>query len=132
MTEHEARTVSIWIGREPQAVYAYAAEPTNLPVWAAGLCKAITRRGEDWIAETPAGPMQVRFTERNRFGVLDHHVQPATGAEVYVPMRVVAHGTGAEVLLTLLRQPGMTDEKFAEDARFMERDLQALKAALQG
>ena len=31
-----------------------------------------------------------------------------------MPLRVVANGEGAEVILTLLRQPDMSDERFAE------------------
>jgi len=40
------------------------------------------------------------------------------GAEIYTPMRIVENGEGAEVLFTLFRQPGMSDEKFAADANW--------------
>ena len=46
-------------------------------------------------------------------------------------MRVVANGTGAEVMFTLLRTPGMTEDAFAADAAAVERDLKALKALLE-
>ena len=85
-----------------------------------------------WIAETPAGRATIRFSEPNAFGVLDHTVVPAPGMEIYVPLRVVANGdAGSEILLTLFRQPGMSDEKFAADAAWVLRDLRALKALLE-
>jgi hypothetical protein len=45
-------------------------------------------------------------------------------------MRVVPNGAGAEVLVTVFRRPGMSDEAFAADAAWVLRDLLALKALL--
>lgn len=59
---------------------------------------------------------------------MDHWVHPDQGAEIYVPMRVIANGPGALVEFTLFRQPGMTKEKFQADADWVARDLQALRA----
>jgi hypothetical protein len=58
---------------------------------------------------------------------MDHHVDIGSGPEIYVPLRIIANGDGSEVLLTLFRQPGMSDEKFAADAEWVDRDLAALK-----
>jgi hypothetical protein len=73
------------------------------------------RQGEIWTAQGPEGPIQIRFTDRNEFGVMDHWVDLGGGRVVYVPLRIVANGSGAEVLLTLFRQPEMSDAKFAQD-----------------
>ena len=54
--------------------------------------------------------------------------QIGTGAEIYVPMRIVANGSGAEALLTLFKQPGMSDATYAADADWVRRDLLALAA----
>src|SRR3546814_3197503 len=113
------------------AVHDFLSAPENFPKWAAGLGQSIRKADDDWIAETPHGPVRVRFTDRNPFGVLDHTVIPAPGVEIYVPMRVVPNGAGSEVTLTLFRQPGMSDEKFAEDAAWVERELAALKRLLE-
>jgi hypothetical protein len=72
----------------------------------------------------------VRFVERNKYGVLDHYVT-LRSREVYVPMRVFANGQGAEVLLTVFRQPGMSEQKFVEDTQWVRRDLEALKELLE-
>ena len=75
--------------------------------------------------------MKVRFTERNSFGVLDHYVIPELGVEVYIPLRVIANGTGSELIFTLFRLSDMSDEKFAADAEWVMRDLNALKSLLE-
>jgi hypothetical protein len=75
--------------------------------------------------------MKFRFAEKNNFGVLDHYLTTASGINVYVPMRVLANGTGSEVVFTLYRLPDMTDEKYAEDMKMVEQDLQTLKGLLE-
>jgi hypothetical protein len=46
-------------------------------------------------------------------------------------MRVLSNGSGSEVLFTLFRLPDMSDEKYAEDMRLVDRDLRALKDLLE-
>jgi hypothetical protein len=83
------------------------------------------------VADGPDGRAILRFAERNDLGVLDHTVILASGAEIRVPLRVVPNGRGCEVMFTLFRQPGMTDEIFARDAEWVAKDLAALKALLE-
>jgi len=103
------------IERPAGEVYAFVSDPNNLPTWASGLSAAV----------------KVRFVERNPFGVLDHFVRVDSGPEVYMPMRVFPNGDGAEVLITVFRQAGVSDEKFAEDTHWVRRDLEALKTVLE-
>lgn len=128
-----ARTLTVTIERPSRQVYEFIANPENLPRWAAGLCRSVRRNATgEWIVETASGPMSIRFAAPNDLGVLDHHVSPAPGAEISVPMRVVPNGSGSELMFTLFQLPGMSEEKFAEDAALVERDLQTLKAVLEG
>ena len=126
-----SRTLSVSIGRHPGKVYEFVSDPENLPKWAKGLGKSVKKQGTDWIVDTPQGPMKFRFVEKNNFGVLDHYVTTASGIEIYVPMRVLANGTRSEVIFTLFRLPDMTDEKYAEDMKLVEQDLQTLKDLLE-
>lgn len=112
-------------------MYEFASNPGNFPAWARSFVRSARRVGSDWVLETPGGPMRIRFVPRNDFGVLDHAVQPPSGDEITVPMRVVPNGEGSEVVFTLFQLPGMSDEKFAEDAGMVERDLQSLKRVLE-
>lgn len=46
-------------------------------------------------------------------------------------MRVIAAGGGSEVVFTLRRAPGLTDEEFTRDAATVSADLAALKRVLE-
>ena len=108
------------IERDALDVYNFVSDPKNLARWASGLASA------------PGGAaIKVRFVERNKYGVLDHYVTAGSAPEVYMPMRVFPNGEGAEVLITVFRQPGVSDEKFGEDTQWVRRDLEALKELLE-
>ncbi len=125
----EARTVSISIERPWRDLYEAVWRPECFPGWASGLSgSSLEKDGEAWKAEGPEGPIRIRFTGHNAFGVMDHHVDAGSGPEIHVPMRVVQNADGAEVLLTLFRQPGMSDAKFLADIEWVRRDLSALRA----
>jgi hypothetical protein len=130
-SSRETRKLSVWINRPVAEAYEFLSVPENFPKWASGLGKSLRRAGEDWIVETPEGPATVRFSERNSYGVLDHSVKLPRGGSVYVPLRVVAQGEGCELVVTLFRQPEMSDEKFAADAEWVMRDLHAAKRLLE-
>lgn len=125
------RTLSVSIARPADEVYRFVAEPLNLPCWAEGLGGAVRKTADGWIVDTPNGPLGLRFAPQNDFGVLDHWVSVKPGEVVYVPMRVIANGAGSEILLTLLRMPGMSDAAFAADAAQVQRDLESLKRLLE-
>jgi len=127
----EVRTISVSIRRDWRAVYDFAHRPENFARWASGAAKSLRKEGADWVADGPEGRGILRFAPRNAFGVLDHTVILPSGAEVHVPLRVVPNGGGCEVMFTLFRQPGMTDETFARDAEWVAKDLAALKALLE-
>lgn len=125
------REVRISIERSAAEAYEFLSVPENFPRWASGLGKSLRKLGGEWIAQTAAGPVLVRFSEANAFGVLDHSVTREDGTCLYVPLRVVPRGSGCELVLTLVREPGMSDEKFAADAEWVMRDLQVAKRLLE-
>lgn len=129
---HEVQHISIYIHRSPADVYAFASNPQNLPLWAAGLATSkVERDGGAWVADAPFGKVKIRFAEKNPFGVMDHDVELDSGLVVHNPMRVVPNGNGSEFIFTLLRQPGMSNEQFAEDMHAIEKDISALKKLLE-
>ncbi len=127
-----SRTLSISIECPLQQVYAFVSNPERLPHWATTFCKSVRPDGDDWIVESPAGEVRVRFTKPNAYGVVDHMVTLPSGDSVQVPMRVVPNGSGSEVLFTLFRPPAMTDGEFARDALMVQQDLETLKRVLEG
>ena len=130
--QREVRRLSIAIDRAAAEAYEFLSAPENFPQSATGLAGSQRKAGDDWIADTPDGRAVVRFSERNAYGVLDHSVTLPRGVTVYVPLRVVPKGEGCELVLTLFRRPGMSDEHFAADAEWVMRDLSAAKRVLEG
>lgn len=125
------RHISISVHKRVDEVYAFVSNPLNLPKWAAGLSGSIRKEGSDWIADSPMGKVKVKFAETNPFGVLDHDVTLPSGVKFYNPMRVVANDDGSEVIFTLFRVPGMSEQNFHEDAQSVDRDLRKLKEVLE-
>lgn len=126
---HASRTVSVAIDRSPADVYAYVSNPENFPRWS--FIEKVTRDGNAWTVETPDGSATLRFVEKNPFGVLDHFVRVSPELEVASPMRVFANGRGSEVVFTVFRLDGVSDDAFARDVGMVETDLQKLKRVLE-
>lgn len=132
MTTYEATIISVSIDRDWREVYDFSSVPENFSKWAAGLGSGVERVGDVWIAESPVGKaIEVRFSPRNEFGILDHTVIVEKGEEIENPFRVVANGTGSEITFIVFRRPGMSEEEFAADAAAVRRDLLSLKALLE-
>lgn len=124
-----ATTVTVTIDLPPGEVYPFVADLSNLPLWS--FFEAAAEEGSGWKVTTSGGESRLRLSPPNEFGVLDHHVTTPAGAEIYIPMRVVANGAGSEVIFTVYRMPGMTDEAYAADVAQVEADLATLKQILE-
>lgn len=123
--------VSRFIAVGPDEVYDFAANPANLPAWAAGLAEGpVTQEGDAVHVDSPMGRVSVEFAPRNEHLVLDHVVVLPSGERVVNHMRVLSHPDGAEVVFSL-RQLGMTDEEFERDRELVEADLDQLKGLLE-
>ncbi len=127
-----SRHVSIGIKRPMSEVYDFAADPLNLPRWAAGLAGSkVERDGQQWFTDSPMGRVTFAFTPRNDFGVLDHDVTLPSGQIVYNPLRVISDGDECEVVFTLRQRPDMTNEDFEGDADAVAADLATLKSLVE-
>jgi Polyketide cyclase / dehydrase and lipid transport len=127
----ESLHLSTHVARRAAEVYAFVADPAHLPKWAAGLSGSIEQRDGRWFAEAPMGEVEVRFVDDNQYGVLDHDVTLPDGTTVTNPMRVIADGDECEVVFTLRRGPGVTDEELAADEAAVRSDLATLKKLLE-
>jgi hypothetical protein len=127
----ESRTITVRIGRPFDQVYDFLADPKNWNQWAHGLGKSIRQSNDGWIADSDGGTIEVRFTPRNSFGVVDHYVIRPSGAQVYVPMRLIVSGQGCELSFTLFREAQVSDQQFAADAGYVQGDLDGLRSLLE-
>lgn len=127
----ESRHISARVDRPVDEVYDYASDPANVPAWAPGLATSVQEVDGRWVAESGMGRIIIDFTGRNDYGVLDHQVTLPSGETVYNPMRVIADGAGSEVVFTLRRPPGVSDEEFERDTGLVQADLNTLKKVLE-
>ncbi|MGP4005817.1 SRPBCC family protein [Streptomyces sp. 4N124] len=127
----ESRHISTHIDRPAGEVYDYASNPSHWPEWAAGLGSSFDEVDGRWVADSPMGRVAVDFAPRNEFGVLDHDVTLPSGETVYNPVRVIADVVGCEVVFTLRRRPGMSEEEFERDANAVSADLATLKRVME-
>jgi hypothetical protein len=123
--------ISERIDRPASEVYGYVADPANLANWAPGLGGSVTEADGQWFVDTPAERVGFAFAPRNDLGVLDHYLTFGSGEVLYVPMRVIADGSGSEVVFTVRRRPGMTDVEFKADGDAVAADLARLKRVLE-
>jgi hypothetical protein len=126
-----AKVIHCSIDRDWRDVYDFAAKPENMPLWASGLASGLDPDGDDWIARGVLGTVKVSFVPPNEFGVIDHTVTIESGIRVYNALRIVPNGDGCEVMFTLLRLSGMTDQQLADDAAHIAKDLATLKSLME-
>lgn len=127
----DSKHLSISIAAPPDDVYRFASDPRNLPKWAAGLAGSIAKDGDHWVAESPMGRVRVEFAASNPHRVLDHVVVLPSGERILNPMRVMANEAGCEVVFSLLKRRGVTDEAFEKDSHAVLRDLRELKRLME-
>jgi hypothetical protein len=125
-----ARHISRFIERTPAVVCAFLADHRNLPKWAAGLSAGISEENGVVVSESPMGKVQVQFASGSELGVFDHDVTVEDGRTFHNPLRVLKNDGGSEVVFTLYRHLGVTDEAFEQDAALISADLKRLAAAL--
>lgn len=123
--------ISQTIRRDPADVAAFAGDPTNLPLWAAGVSTGIRRDGDKWVTDSPMGQVAVSFTGPIEHGVLDHDVNLPDGTVVHNPLRVLRNDHGSEVVFTLYHRPDLADDDFARDADMVRADLERLRSILE-
>ena len=124
--------VSTTIARPTKDVYAYAGDPTNLSDWASGLAhQPVECIDGQWVADSPLGRVIVAFAPPNDFGILDHDVTLPSGQTVTNPVRVITNGDGCDVVFSVRRQDGMSDDEFAADVDAVRRDLATLRSTLE-
>lgn len=127
----KAMHISVSIDASPADVYAFAANPKNLPRWAAGLSSGIKQSDGEWIADSPMGRVKVKFAPQNDMGILDHDVTLPNGETMNNPMRVVGNGQGSELSFVLYQRTGISDSEFERDARMVLDDLNRLKTLME-
>ena len=128
---NECRTVGVSIRCSPDKVYSFLSDPRNFPKWSAFITE-IREQGSIWIAQTPTGTVQISFTTKNQYRVLDHDVTIPSGQIIHVPMRVLPNDRhGSEVIFSVFRQENMNEVHYEEDIGLVLSDLLSLKKIIE-
>jgi hypothetical protein len=127
MHVQRAEVVHVSILAPRQQVVAFLGDMNNWKTWAPWVRSASRASARDWTLDTEAGPMKVRFVEQNSLGVLDHEVTLASGVTVLNSMRVLANGSGSELVMVVFQSPGASAEEFERDVQAVRDDLARIK-----
>ncbi|WP_433507639.1 SRPBCC family protein [Pseudonocardia halophobica] len=131
MSTLPSRHLGVRIEAPAAEVYAFVADPTNLPRWAAGLASSSVELHEGrWITESPMGTVEITFAPRNEFGVLDHDVTLPSGEVVSNPVRVLPNEDGCDLVFTVRQRPDMSDVDVERDLAAVQADLDTLARLL--
>jgi uncharacterized protein YndB with AHSA1/START domain len=124
-----SNTQSVSLPGRPEDVFAFLADPENLPRWAVGFCRSIRRDdAERWTVETPSGEVPVRYVTNAPLGTIDFHMDIAPAAKVVAYSRVIANGEGAEYVFTQFQAAGMPDAVFDGQVSALAEELHVLQA----
>jgi hypothetical protein len=123
--------VAVQIAAPAEEVYAFVADPTNLPRWASGLAESTVELREGrWVTDSPMGEVEVSFAPRNAHGVADHDVTLPGGEVVTNPLRILPNDDGCDVLFTVRQRADMSPEDLARDVATVRKDLETLAELL--
>ena len=133
MTHHpvdRSVTSTISIPAAPTALFAFLADPTNLPLWAVGFAYAIRRDGERWIVRTNQGEIEVTMPANPQIGTIDFHMLVAPGVTASAYSRVLPNGAGSEYVFTQFQASGMSDEVFGSQVQALIEELSVLRGVM--
>ena len=129
----KSQPITVAIARPYGEVYDFLADPLNFARWASVPDTVMEPLGDDeWLVEIPRGRSVMRFSPRNPYGVLDYSVKLlAGGPETTTPVRLLANGDGADLVLFWFRRDGVDDVQFASEIDWIVSDLERLKSLLE-
>jgi RNA recognition motif-containing protein len=113
--------------QDAQTLFAWIADPENLPKWHTSFCRSLRKENGSLIAESPRGPVPVRFIRDDRTLVLDLLAEVAEGIELTNAIRILSNGEGSEIVWTLVKADGLSEAVFHEQVRWAGSALQNLR-----
>ena len=132
MATLQTHTLTVTIDTPLVKVAADLADPTTYPSWATEFYAGPVRpaAGGDFIAPVPmlGGEVRHRIDADISRGLLDlYFAPPGAPYGPPIPVRLVPNRDGVDVLWTLARFPGVSDQDWQQGLAAMARELQALK-----
>jgi len=125
--------ITVVIEQPFDEVYGFLADPMNFPSWGPVSSVEIHHmHGSDWLIQMPRGPLIIRFTEPNLYGVLDYIIfGPGETSGAPVPVRLIPHGPHSELMVVWRQRPAVDEAGFSGEVGSVRGYLARLKALLE-
>jgi hypothetical protein len=132
MATLHTHTLTVTIDAPLVKVATDLADPTTHPSWATEFYAGPVRPagGGEFVAPVPmmGGEVRHRIDADTARGIVDLYFAPPGAAYgPPIPVRLIPNGDGVDVLWTLARFPGLSDQAWQQGLAAMARELQALK-----
>ena len=123
--EQKSRTISFTVNKKTGEVFQAILNipPKMFP-------DAVKNDDGWWMFQGPHGQAKLKFSENEKFGILDHIFEDPDG-KWDVPMRVVPSGDSAEIIITLNKPQNFTDEYFIERVNEVEEIMKRMKEVIE-
>jgi hypothetical protein len=120
-----SQTRAISIAADPDAVFAFLADPTNIPSWAPEFAQRIRQDAGNWIVTGATGefPIVVRTSTEHRTIYLLSAADERIGAF----SRILPNGSGSEYLFTLLFPDATPSADIERQMATVESELEAVR-----
>ncbi|TMI90120.1 MAG: hypothetical protein E6H00_08005 [Bacillati bacterium ANGP1] len=125
-----ANTEHVTINVDHRHLFAFLADPGNLPKWAVGFCRAIRRDGDRWFVQTPQGEVAIRYLTNPNLGTIDFYISLGPGIEVAAFSRIMPNGNGSEYVFTQFQASSISDDVFEAQVRALKEELVVLRALM--
>jgi len=122
-----AKTLTASLPGNPREIFARISDPENLPAWHSSFCRSLRRENGLLIAESPRGPVPMRFIRDDHSLVLDLLIEVKEGIELLCAIRLLPNGDGSEIIWTLVKPEGISDSVFHEQLRWAGSALHSLR-----
>lgn len=126
-----AETHSITIGRKPEEVFDFLADINNWTQFSLFAKKVEYLGDERWLVHSPQGEVVVTTMFDRQRGLLDHYAEPSPGMKILFPYRVVPNEDQSELMFTLFQPPGLSDEHFVEQRKWVFEDFKRIKNIIE-
>ena len=125
----DTRTATITAA--PMDVLAFVGNPANLPRWAIGFARDVSRDDGRWIVSTGQGEIPISIDVNEDAGTVDFRMEVGPNREAVAYSRVVPNGDRSEYTFTQFQAPGVPDERFEQLVAAVTHELAALKALME-
>lgn len=124
-------TVSVSIDTSPEEVWRFVSDLNNWKLFS-DFGKNLDKISDtEWVAHTSQGDVRVIPAFDKEKLLLDHWCILPSGDKQYIPYRVVPNGYGSELIMTNQQTSSVSDKDYAEQLKWMKKELETIKKILE-